>query len=396
MELPTHESFMEGYAASMRFLQLAVADRAWLVKLTDPERVALLKLCGAVVAPSGEDKKKLNSAFRKEEREKKKAADHQLLATTGLRVSQKMGGVTVPFYAKPPTEGPALIEASHEEDESNAKSEGGGQKTLFRKKACYCCGARYATVHHFYASMCGECGDLNFRKRLQTADLSGRIALVTGGRVKIGFMIVLKLLRAGCRVVVVTRFARDAVVRYSKEEDFGKWSHLLQIHGVDLRHTPSVEAFCAMLVRTLPKLDFIVHNACQTVRRPSGFYKHMWKRERMAIELLRPEEQQALQVCQGVVDPVLLSQIELLPEEGDQEELFPADVYDTDKQQVDLRPVNSWKLELADVSATEVVEVHLCNAVAPFVINGRLKCLMVNGPGDRHIVNVSVRRRFDL
>ncbi len=78
----------------------------------------------------------------------------------------------------------------------------------------------------------------------------------------------------------------------------------------------------------------------------------------MAIEDLRPEEQQALAVCIGVVDPVLLSQIELLEEdqqdENLKEALFPPDVYDVDMQQVDKRAINSWRLELADVSTTEV------------------------------------------
>jgi NAD(P)-dependent dehydrogenase (short-subunit alcohol dehydrogenase family) len=161
--------------------------------------------------------------------------------------------------------------------------------------------------------------------------------------------------------------------------------------GVDLRHTPSVEALCHRLLQTLPQLDFIVHNACQTVRRPAGYYRHLWKRERMAIELLPAAEQAALQACAGVADPVLLSQVELLPEEGRNDELFPAESYDCDQQQVDLRAVNSWKLELADVSSTEVIETHLCNAVAPFVINGMLKPLLTrnNAGRDRHIVNVS-------
>ena len=158
---------------------------------------------------------------------------------------------------------------------------------------------------------------------------------------------------------------------------------------MDLRHTPSVEALCRTLLQTLPRLDFVVHNACQTVRRPAGFYRHLWARERTALELLPAAERAALRACAGVADPVQLSQVELLPEEERAEALFPAGAYDCDQQQVDLRAVNSWRLELADVSSTEVIETHLCNAVAPFVINGMLKPLMRGGAGDRHIVNVS-------
>ena len=370
--------FMHRYEDAVAFLEEIVADRALLVELSNEQRIKLLKLTGQVSLPQHTDKKKLDKAFRKLQKGRRKEADKQLVAATGLRQSQAFGGITEPFYAKPPTLSP---------DEE--------PQLLHKARACYVCGTRFTTLHHFYASMCPKCGDFNFDKRVQTADLSGRVALVTGGRVKIGFCIVLKLLRAGCQVVVLTRFARDAVVRFSKEPDFKDWCQRLQIHGVDLRHTPSVEAFCDMLNRTLTRLDFIVHNACQTVRRPTGFYKHMWKREHLAIEHLRPEEQAALAVCQGVVDPVLLSQIELLEEDNmsvaSQEALFPPDVYDVDQQQVDLRAINSWKLELGSVSTTEVVETHLCNAIAPFVMNSRLKPLMENEntTADRHIVNVS-------
>lgn len=55
-----------------------------------------------------------------------------------------------------------------------------------------------------------------FNKRSQTANLTGKVALVTGGRIKIGFEIALQLLRAGARVIVTTRFPRDAAMRYAK------------------------------------------------------------------------------------------------------------------------------------------------------------------------------------
>src|SRR5690606_5205348 len=72
------------------------------------------------------------------------------------------------------------------------------------------------------------------------------------------------------------------------------------------------------------------------------------------------------------------------------EALFPMGRLDGDLQQVDLRAVNSWRLGLADVSSTELLEVQLVNAVAPFVLNAKLKPLMLKTPNrDKHIVNVS-------
>ena len=138
---------------------------------------------------------------------------------------------------------------------------------------CYVCKKKYSEIHHFYDQLCPACAELNFRKRTELADLRGRVALLTGGRVKIGYQAGLKLLRAGARLIVTTRFPRDSAARYAKELDFSEWGHRLEIFGLDLRHTPSVEAFCDELLATRDGLDFIVNNACQTVRRPPDFYE---------------------------------------------------------------------------------------------------------------------------
>ena len=113
----------------------------------------------------------------------------------------------------------------------------------------------------------------------QLPDLSGRVALLTGGRVKIGYQAGIKLLRAGASLIVTTRFPRDAAQRYAQEADFAEWGDRLEIFGLDLRHTPSVEAFCHHLDTSYDRLDFIVNNACQTVRRPPEFYRHMLEGE---------------------------------------------------------------------------------------------------------------------
>ena len=86
-----------------------------------------------------------------------------------------------------------------------------------------------------------------------------------------------------------------------------------------------------------------------------------------------------------------LSQVRLLPEEAsDQGHLFPEGHLDQDLQQVDLRDRNSWRFLLAEVSTVELLETQLVNAVAPFVLNARLKPLMLaTADRDKHIVNVS-------
>src|SRR5678815_6069193 len=172
------------------------------------------------------------------------------------------------------------------------------------------------------------------------------------------------------------RFPRDSASRYSREPDFDDWSSRLEIFGLDLRHTPSVEAFCRQLLATRDRLDFIVNNACQTVRRPPEFYQHMMEGEIAPIHELPAKTQKLLGSYQGLrgynilpVSPAELSQVPLLPDEAEaQSALFPQGRLDQDLQQVDLRERNSWRLLMAEVSSVELLEVQLVNAVAPFII----------------------------
>jgi NAD(P)-dependent dehydrogenase (short-subunit alcohol dehydrogenase family) len=298
---------------------------------------------------------------------------------------------------------------------------------------CYVCKQKYSTIHAFYDQLCPSCAELNFTKRTERADLDGRVALLTGGRVKIGYQAGLKLLRSGARLIVTTRFPRDAAKRYSGEPDFDEWGHRLEIFGLDLRHTPSVEAFCKELLATRDRLDFIINNACQTVRRPPDFYAHMMAEETAALTdmsqhvrrlignyeglrgyhllagshkqdpaygstehdpgyaLVASAEQDPTDDTYGITHAAELSQVALLPEElTAQKDLFPEGQLDQDLQQVDLRGRNSWRLLLAEVSTVELLEVQLVNSVAPFVFNARLKPLMLRTPErDKHIVNVS-------
>jgi NAD(P)-dependent dehydrogenase (short-subunit alcohol dehydrogenase family) len=280
---------------------------------------------------------------------------------------------------------------------------------------CYVCKRDFTELHPFYDQLCPECAAFNFAKRTETADLTGRVALLTGGRVKIGYQAGIKLLRAGARLIVTTRFPRDSAARYAREPDFAEWAHRLEIFGLDLRHTPSVEAFCHEMLETRDRLDFIINNACQTVRRPPEFYRHMMAGETAPAAALpeavrgllgRYEGMQEAPVAPGALHPAALradldlaglthpaelSQVPMLPEElAVDRMLFPAGRLDQDLQQVDLRGRNSWRLKMDEVSSVELLEVQLVNAVAPFILNARLKPLMLRTPErDKHIVNVS-------
>ncbi|MFM1886972.1 MAG: hypothetical protein RL026_2129, partial [Pseudomonadota bacterium] len=294
------------------------------------------------------------------------------------------------------------------------------QPALNTARACYVCKQPFVDVHRYYDSMCRSCGDFNYARRSQTADLSGRVALVTGARVKIGHQAALKLLRAGARVVALTRFPVDAAERYAQEADYALWCDRLQVHGLDLRHTPSVELFARWLANELPRLDYVLNNACQTVRRPAGFFRHLLEREAAGATSLPPALRGPLarhtSLChnllesvpeahaggqlvalatrspvEGLLHSAELSQRRYLDEDYlEGEALFPTDRYDEDGQQVDQRTVNSWRLRLHEVQTPELLEVQLVNAIAPYILNARLKPLMMkSGARDLHIVNVS-------
>ncbi|MET0280490.1 MAG: SDR family NAD(P)-dependent oxidoreductase [Steroidobacteraceae bacterium] len=393
--------------ACLRALQAIDADRSLLTRLTEAERRELLVLAGRITTPDRGALRRMARAFRRGEREAARRQDEAALAQAGLRV-QRLRETYAPLWLTPP---PAADAAA------------AGGPSLHGARNCYVCKQAFTAVHRYYDSMCRDCGDFNYAKREQSADLGGRVALVTGARVKIGFQAALKLLRAGAHVVALTRFPVDAAARYAREPDYADWSQRLQVHGLDLRHTPSVELFARWLGGQLPRLDYIVNNACQTVRRPAGFFRHLLAAEAQGAAALPPAQRAPLArheaLCralldapgheaprdagrelmphaahgypEGLVHSAALSQRHYLDEDylaG--EALFPAGRYDEDSQQLDLRSVNSWRLRLHEVETPELLEVQLVNAIAPYILNARLKPLMLkSGARDLHIVNVS-------
>jgi NAD(P)-dependent dehydrogenase (short-subunit alcohol dehydrogenase family) len=386
--------------ACMRVLRAIEADRSHLTHLTQEERRELLTLAGLVAKPEGHDLRRMTKAFRRAKREAAREHDQSVVEQAGLRI-QRRAAVYAPLWLERPK--PQSPDAGPE---------------LRRERACYVCKQPFTKMHRYYDSLCDACGEFNYAKREQSADLEGHYALVTGARVKIGFQAALKLLRAGAYVIVTTRFPVDAAERYSQETDFQAFGERLQIYGIDLRHTPSVELFTRFLTERLPRLDYILNNACQTVRRPAGFFQHLLSREAQSIAAL-PRAWQAplaghdeLRIAllqslepgrdallaapgrsagEGLLHSAALSQRRYLDEDfRGGEALFPTHRYDEDRQQVDLREVNSWRLRLHEVETPELLEVQLVNAIAPYIINARLKPLMLRTAGHhKHIVNVS-------
>lgn len=375
----------------LRWLEALAEAPERLLELDEASLNRLRRAAGKVALPDRMTRRKLaherRSRLRREVREQD---DRALEATSNRQMKRALSFPTAPKQLEITAEQRQLLDRQARERPKERRDR------LNKSQACYVCKEHYTELHFHYDSMCPKCADLNWLKRTATADLSGRVALVTGSRVKIGYEIVLFLLRAGCRVIATTRFACDAARRFEQAEDFGVWRDRLDLRALDLRHTPSVEHFCEELLRGEDRLDFLVHNACQTVRRPPDYYRDMAEQENPADlppllqELLGERtSERALAIHRAPDHVAQLSQLDLLGE-GDQRHLFPEQMKDGEGQQLDLRDKNSWRMELADVPTVELLEVQLVNQVAPFVMNARLKPLMRAVPtADKHIVNVS-------
>jgi NAD(P)-dependent dehydrogenase (short-subunit alcohol dehydrogenase family) len=386
-------------------LESWVADPALVAALPKDLKIRFMAAAGRLSRPAKLERLQASRALRKERQRREQAAikanDRGILASTGIREARQ---ATV-FSAPPP-----LLPAP------------GEPPKVFRKpRSCYVCKADFTRAHHFYDDLCPDCADFNYAKRFQTADLAGRTAYITGARLKIGYQAALKMLRAGARVVVSTRFPHDAAKRYAAEPDFADWGGRLRIHGLDLRHTPSVEIFCRYLLSTESRLDALLSNAAQTVRRPVAFYRHLLEDEALPWSALGSSEQRLLEghyeclsalgsrpgapapesralstweggpLGAGLRDSARLSQVRMLYDDRTcGADVFPSGRLDADLQQVDLRTHNTWRMTLAEVPTPELLEVLLINAVAPFVLAARLKPLLLKGaPREVHVVNVS-------
>ncbi|MDW5288531.1 SDR family oxidoreductase [Formosa sp. PL04] len=379
------------------------ADTNLIFDIPKNKRIALIKATGQFSRPSREEFKRRKKDAKKNAKRKKEVQDRVARKVTGIRNARE----TPIFMA------PKLLAAAAIENKETIELE--------TPRNCYVCKESFTKMHHFYDTMCTDCGDFNYAKRFQTADVNGQVAIITGSRLKIGYHITLMLLRGGATVVATTRFPVDSAIRFAKEDDFFEWKDRLHIHGLDLRHIPSVEIFCNYIEQKYDRLDILINNAAQTVRRPSGFYAHLMGKEEQPIETLPKAVQDLLSDHTSCLNelksltsgassnknmPVTWhgpepgiglrasAKLSQIPYSFDNslvaEEVFPEGELDADLQQVDLRKTNSWRLKLGAIETTEMIEVQLVNSVAPFVLCNRLSELMKKeNTGQKHIINVT-------
>jgi len=381
-------------------LERLLADENALAAVPEAKRVALLAAAGRLVRPDRKERNRRRRAHKIARRQLAREPDQRARAATGIRSAREASVFTAP----------AQVLEGHTADEP--------PRELSSPRNCYVCKAEFTLLHFFYDSMCPPCAEFNYQKRFQRAPLPGQVALITGARLKIGYHAALMMLRAGAHVIATTRFPVDAAERYAREPDFADWSDRLDVFGLDLRHTPSVELFARFIGERYDRLDLLINNAAQTVRRPPGFYAHLLERESLdrrdlseGVQALlgqhetctvalgaSPAADSALPVAWtgnepgiGLRESAKLSQMPYNHDSAlEVDRVYPAGQLDADLQQVDLRSTNSWRLRLGEVATAEMLEVQLVNAVAPFVLCNLLVSVMRrDNTGKKHIVNVT-------
>ena len=305
------------------------------------------------------------------------------------------------------------------DDETRGLALGNGSKggtadsagDLIQARACYVCKTRYHRVDAFYHQLCPHCAKYNRSRRGARTDLTGRRALLTGGRAKIGMHIALRLLRDGADTTITTRFTRDAIRRFTAMSDSADWLDRLHIVGIDLREPAQVVALCDSVAEGGP-LDILINNAAQTVRRPAGSYALLGEAEAAPLppgprpdvavlgrtEMVSGGQRPNPAMLTGgpaegghwAPTPHALTALALTAGSASPERIAAEVAIDAGGLVPDRHPVNSWSQRVDEVDPIELLEVQLCNMTAPFILVGRLRPAMAAAAARRkYVVNVS-------
>lgn len=275
---------------------------------------------------------------------------------------------------------------------------------LERPRSCYICKTRYTEVDAFYHQLCQPCAAENRARRDARTDLSGKRALLTGGRAKIGMYIALRLLRDGAHTTVTTRFPNDAIRRFKAMPDSAEWLHRLKIVGIDLRDPAQVVALADSVAAEGP-LDILINNAAQTVRRSPAAYRELVAAEAAPLPVgelpasvvfgaFGSGAQAALPAPAGSrhdeLTPQALTELALTSGSASLARVEAGTAIDAGGLVPDLDATNTWIQKVGDVDPVELLEVQLCNVTAPFVLVSRLRPAMAASAARRkYVVNVS-------
>ncbi|WP_203349874.1 SDR family NAD(P)-dependent oxidoreductase [Streptomyces sp. S-9] len=278
---------------------------------------------------------------------------------------------------------------------------------LQRPRSCYVCKTRYVEVDYFYHQLCPKCAAENRSRREARADLSGKRALLTGGRAKIGMYIALRLLRDGAHTTVTTRFPKDAIRRFKAMDDSGDWLHRLEVVGIDLRDPGQVVALADQVAEQGP-LDILINNATQTVRRLPSAYAALVEGESAplpagelpahhvigAFNSGAVDGLTALPAGTANLDAQAVADLALVAGNASVERHRDGTAMDAGGLLPDVVDSNTWVQTIEQISPVELLETQLCNYTAPFILISALRPAMAEAArrassNRAYVVNVS-------
>ena len=311
------------------------------------------------------------------------------------------------------TEATATGSAERIDDETrgvlpSSRARGPLAGVLIRPRCCYVCKVRYREVDAFYHQLCPDCAEVNRRRREARTDLTGKRALLTGGRAKIGMYIALRLLRDGAHTTITTRFPNDAIRRFKAMDDSDQWIHRLKIVGIDLRDPAQVVALADSVAAQGP-LDILINNAAQTVRRSPAAYRELLAAESAplptgelpATEVIGAYDSGAIGELPGALPAarrggpgaVDVTGLALVSGSATPDRIAAGTAIDAGGLVPDLHSSNSWVQSVDQIDPVELLEVQLCNSTAPFILISRLRAALAGavaaGARRAYVVNVS-------
>ncbi|MFB7243720.1 short-chain dehydrogenase [Streptomyces populi] len=278
---------------------------------------------------------------------------------------------------------------------------------LQRPRSCYTCKTRYVEVDYFYHQLCQDCAALNRSRRDARTDLTGKRALLTGGRAKIGMYIALRLLRDGAHTTITTRFPNDAIRRFKAMDDSADWMHRLEVVGIDLRDPAQAVALADRVAEQGP-LDILINNATQTVRRLPSAYSALVEGESAplpagelparhvigAFNSGAVDGLQALPVGVSGIEAQKVADLALVAGNASVERHREGTAIDAGGLLPDVVESNTWVQTIEQISPVELLETQLCNYTAPFILISKLRPQMAEAArtapkGRAYVVNVS-------
>ncbi|AKK03165.1 SDR family NAD(P)-dependent oxidoreductase [Corynebacterium epidermidicanis] len=339
--------------------------------------------------------KEVKRQRRQSAKQARRAADEAVLSATATANPARIDDETAGILVRPAGAAPVSLEKG-----AVATPHGWAGK-LYRAQNCYVCKRPYTLVDSFHHQLCPECAADNRVRRNARVDLTGRRAVLTGGRAKIGMYIALKLLRDGADLTITTRFPRDAARRFAAVGDSADWLSRLHIVGIDLRDPAAVATFADEVAAAGP-LDILINNAAQTVRRSPGSYSGLIDGEQ--APLTGVENKVDLRAIGATSDlhpaalvsgsspsaaDALVSQA-MLGGSASLARIADGTAVDAGGLIPDLVSHNSWVATVGEVDPVELLEVQLCNQTAPFILVNRLRPALEAAPARRkYVVNVS-------